>query len=148
MSQIGKPFRSRTAKGVRKCSCIVSFECTHEHYLVRVSFSSSSQTESLQYVCIALAFQPHILFIFPDLFSSIHGSDYGMDNLLLGGGLGEVGEGLAALELGVLDHTWEGKVLVCLFDVYVCMDLTYRRRHRWRSCQCTRRRWSPRGHRW
>jgi len=26
-------------------------------------------------------------------------------NLLLGGGLGEVGEGLAALELGVLDHT-------------------------------------------
>jgi hypothetical protein len=26
-------------------------------------------------------------------------------NLLLGSGLGEVGEGLAALELGVLDHT-------------------------------------------
>jgi hypothetical protein len=38
-------------------------------------------------------------------FSSIHGSDYGMDNLLLGGGLGEVGEGFAALELGVLDDT-------------------------------------------
>jgi hypothetical protein len=27
-------------------------------------------------------------------------------DLLLGGGLGKVGEGLAALELGVLDHTW------------------------------------------
>ena len=35
-----------------------------------------------------------------------------MDNLLLGGGLGEVGEGLAALELGVLDHTWEKIELV------------------------------------
>ena len=42
-------------------------------------------------------------------FSSIHGSDYGIDNLLLGGGLGEVGEGLTALEFGVLDHTW-GKI--------------------------------------
>jgi hypothetical protein len=42
-------------------------------------------------------------------FLDIHGSDYGTDNLLLGGGLGEVGEGLAALELGVLDHTWLGK---------------------------------------
>ena len=35
----------------------------------------------------------------------------GRTNLLLGGGLGEVGEGLAALELGVLDHTWKGVVL-------------------------------------
>jgi hypothetical protein len=47
------------------------------------------------------------------LLSSIHGSDYGMDNLLLGGGLGEVGEGLAALELGVLDDTCvEDSILV------------------------------------
>jgi hypothetical protein len=52
------------------------------------------------------------LFIFPDLFSSIHGSDYGMDNLLLGGGLGEVGEGLTALELGVLDDTCVEEVVL------------------------------------
>ena len=52
----------------------------------------------------------------PDLFSSIHGSDYGMDNLLLGGGLGEVGEGLAALELGVLDDTCVGDVVL----VWLC----------------------------
>lgn len=32
-------------------------------------------------------------------------SDLQCSSLLLGGGLGEVGEGLAALELGVLDHT-------------------------------------------
>jgi hypothetical protein len=38
--------------------------------------------------------------------SLIHHSMSGRINLLLGGGLGEVGEGLAALELGVLDHTW------------------------------------------
>jgi hypothetical protein len=43
---------------------------------------------------------------------SIHGSDYGTGNLLLGGGLGEVGEGLAALELGVLDDT-------CVEDVWL-----------------------------
>lgn len=48
--------------------------------------------------------------------SSIHNSDYGMDNLLLGSGLGEVGEGLAALELGVLDDTCvEDVVLVWLY---------------------------------
>jgi hypothetical protein len=46
------------------------------------------------------------------LLSSIHGSDYGMDNLLLGGGLGEVGESLAALELGVLDDTCVEDVLL------------------------------------
>jgi len=40
----------------------------------------------------------------------------GRTNLLLGGGLGEVGEGLAALELGVLDHTWEKEASVGLFD--------------------------------
>jgi len=52
---------------------------------------------------------------FPDLSSSIHNSDYVIDNLLLGSGLGEVGEGLAALELGILDHTCMGEeVLVCL----------------------------------
>ena len=45
-------------------------------------------------------------------FSSIHGSDYGIDNLLLGGGLGEVGESLAALELGVLDDTCVEKVML------------------------------------
>jgi hypothetical protein len=33
-------------------------------------------------------------------------------DLLLGGGLGEVGKSLAALELGVLDHTWWKTVLV------------------------------------
>lgn len=45
---------------------------------------------------------------------SIHGSDYGIDNLLLGGGLGKVGEGLTALELGVLDDTCVGDLLVWL----------------------------------
>lgn len=45
-------------------------------------------------------------------FPSIHGSDYGIDNLLLGGGLGEVGEGLTALELGVLDDTCVEKVVL------------------------------------
>lgn len=102
-------------------------------------------------VCIALAFQPHILFIFPDLVSSIHGSDYGIDNLLLGSGLGEVGESLTALELGVLDDTCaEEVVLVCLCFLIEWLKwfMSYRRQRRWRSCRCTRRRWSPRGHRW
>ena len=87
----------------------VFLECTHEHYFVRVFHSRplDRQRVSFKHVCIALAFQPHIfVHFFPGSFlSSIHGSDYGMDNLLLGGGLGEVGEGLAALELGVLDDT-------------------------------------------
>jgi hypothetical protein len=43
----------------------------------------------------------------------------GRINLLLGGGLGEVGEGLTALELGVLDHTWEREMSVHAFDRYV-----------------------------
>jgi hypothetical protein len=38
-------------------------------------------------------------------FRDVHSSDYSVDYLLLGGGLGKVGEGLAALELGVLDDT-------------------------------------------
>lgn len=38
-----------------------------------------------------------------------------MSDLLLGGSLGEVGEGLAALELGVLDHTCEE-----LVSTFVC----------------------------
>jgi len=67
-------------------------------------------------VCIAFAFQPHILFIFRIFYSSIHGSDYVIDNLLLGGGLGEVGEGLTALELGVLDDTCVGNMLL----VWLC----------------------------
>lgn len=73
------------------------------------SFSSSRQTESLFSTCvhcIGISTSYFLFIFFPDLFfTSIHGSDYGMDNLLLGGGLGEVGEGLAALELGVLDDT-------------------------------------------
>jgi hypothetical protein len=48
----------------------------------------------------------------------IHYLKSGRTNLLLGGGLGEVGEGLAALELGILDHTWGKEVLVHVFDRY------------------------------
>ena len=82
------------------------------------SFSSSRQTESIFQTfvhCIGISTSYFCSFFPGSFLSSIHGSDYGMDNLLLGGGLGEVGEGLAALELGVLDDTCvEDVVLVWL----------------------------------
>lgn len=57
-------------------------------------------------MCIAIGISTsYFVHFFRIFFSSIHDSDYGIDNLLLGGGLGEVGEGLTALELGVLDDT-------------------------------------------
>lgn len=43
-------------------------------------------------------------------------------NLLLGGGLGEVGEGLTALELGVLDDTWRTHVVSISCQSFVVFE--------------------------
>ena len=69
--------------------------------------------QSLFNMC-ALHWHFNLIFcsFFRIFYSSIHGSDYGIDNLLLGGGLGEVGEGLTALELGVLDDTCVEEVVL------------------------------------